>query len=264
MMLPLSLPQIKTALANQGSGPFGVMAHYHARISSTNDAARKLAETGAPEGTVVVADEQTRGRGRLDRRWIAPPNTSLLFSVIFRPLLPPDQAHRLVIACGLALAEACEATANVRVSVKWPNDLQINGRKVAGVLAESAIAGEKLAWGVVGAGLNVLQTFEPDNPLAETATSLRAETGKDYDRAALLAQVLARLNDWYALPNQNVLIAAWRTRCAMLGQSIRIETPNGLLVGLAEDIDEAGALLVRDAESERHRLTVGEATIMMG
>jgi BirA family biotin operon repressor/biotin-[acetyl-CoA-carboxylase] ligase len=261
-MQPLSLSQIEAALADLRAGPFGVMVHYYPQVGSTNDVARELAADGAPEGTVVIADEQTRGRGRLARHWVAPPNTSLLMSVIFRPALPPDQAHRLLIACGLALAEACEAVAGVRVDVKWPNDLLIDGKKVAGILAESAVEGERLDWLVVGAGLNVHQVFTPTDPLSGRATSLHMETGKEHDRAMLLAQILVRLNDWHTRVDQNVLLAAWRARCPMLGQPIQVETPDGILDGLAEDIDTTGALWLRDAEGQRHCLTVGEATII--
>jgi len=259
---PLSLPQIKVALANLNASPFGDIVHYYPKVKSTNDIARELAEKDAPQGTLVVSDMQTRGRGRLDRQWIAPPNSSLLMSIILRPALPPMHAHRVVIACGLALAEACEATTDVRVDVKWPNDLQINGKKAAGILAESAIEGDRLSWVVVGAGLNVQQVFKSNDPLAGQATSLRMETGKEHDRAALLAQVMARLSDWYHHLDQKTLIAAWRTRCLMLGNRIQAETPGGVLAGLAEDVDEAGALWLRDDEGQRHRLTAGEATIV--
>ncbi len=261
-MQPLSLSQIKAALADLRAGPFGVMVHYYTQVGSTNDVARELAADNAPEGTIVVADEQIRGRGRLARHWIAPPNTSLLMSVIFRPILPPDQAHRLSIACGLALAESCEAVAGVHVDVKWPNDLLIDGKKVAGILAESAIVGERLDWVIVGAGLNVHQVFTPTDTLSGRATSLRMETGKEYDRAVLLAQVLARLNDWHTHVDQSTLIAAWRARCPMLGQPIQVDTPDGILDGLAEDIDATGALWLRDAEGQRRCLTVGEATVI--
>lgn len=261
-MQPLSLSQLKAALADWEVGPFGAVVHYYPQTGSTNDVARDLAAGGAPEGTLVIADEQTRGRGRLARHWIAPPNTSLLMSIIFRPMLPPDQAHRLVIACGLALAEACEAVAGVRVEAKWPNDLLIDGKKIAGLLAESAIEGDRLDWVVVGAGLNVHQVFSPTDPLSGRATSLQMETGREHDRTTLLAQVLARLNDWHARVDQNTLIAAWRARCSMLGQPIQVETPDGTLAGLAEDIDTTGALWLRDANGQRHRLTVGETRIL--
>ncbi len=262
-MQPLSLSQIKAALANLRTGPFGVMIHYYSQVGSTNDVARELAAYGAPEGTIVITDEQTRGRGRLARHWLAPPNTSLLMSVIFRPTLPPDQAHRLLIACGLALAEACEAVTGVRIDVKWPNDLLIDGKKVAGVLAESAIEGERLKWVIVGAGLNVHQVFTPTDPLSGRATSLHMETGKEHDRTLLLVQVLTRLNDWHSRVDQNTLIAAWRARCPMLGQHVLVETPAGILDGLAEDIDATGALWLCDAEGQRHRVTVGDATIIL-
>jgi BirA family biotin operon repressor/biotin-[acetyl-CoA-carboxylase] ligase len=152
--------------------------------------------------------------------------------------------------------------AGVRVDVKWPNDLLIEGKKVAGILAESSIEGEHLDWVIVGAGLNVHQVFTPTDPLSGRATSLHMETGKEHDRAVLLAQVLARLNDWHTRVDQNVLIAAWRARCPMLGQPIQVETPDGTLTGLAEDIDATGALWLRDAEGQRHHLTVGETTIL--
>lgn len=262
MIQPLSLSRIEAALTNLRAGPFGIAIHYRPQVGSTNSMARELAADGAPEGTVVITDEQICGRGRLARHWVAPPNTSLLMSVIFRPRLLPEQANRLLIACGLALAEACEAVAGVRVDVKWPNDLLIDGKKVAGILAESAIEGERLDWVIVGAGLNVHQVFTPTDPLSGKATSLHMETGKEHDRAVLLAQVLARLNDWHALVEQNVLIAAWRARCRMLGQPIQVETPGGILEGIAEDIDATGALWLRDVEGRRHLLTVGEATVI--
>ncbi len=262
MAQPLSLSQIKAALAELGAGPFGHVIDYRPQVGSTNDVASELAAGGAPEGTVVITDEQIRGRGRLARHWVSPPNTSLLMSVIFRPALPADQANRLLIACGLALAEACEAVAGVHVDVKWPNDLLIEGKKVAGILAESAIVGEDLDWVIVGMGLNVHQVFTPTDPLSGRATSLHMETGKEHDRAILLAQVLARLNDWYTRIDQNALIAAWRVRCPMLGQPIWVETPDGTLAGTAEDVDATGALWLRDSEGQRHRLTVGEATVL--
>ncbi|MBN1430208.1 MAG: biotin--[acetyl-CoA-carboxylase] ligase [Anaerolineae bacterium] len=261
-MESLSLPQIKAAMANFNAGPFGIIVHYYPQVKSTNDVARELAEKDAPEGTLVVTDMQTRGRGRLARQWIAPPGSSLLMSIILRPNLPPTHAHRLVIACGLALAEACEAVTGVRVAGKWPNDLQVGGKKVAGILAESAIEGEQLAWVIIGAGLNVNQVFEPDDPLAKTATSLRMETGRSHDRASVLAQTMTRLRDWYPLVDQKMLITAWRTRCPMLGQSVQAETSDGVLVGVAEDIDETGALLLRDTEGQRHCLTHGDTTIL--
>jgi len=261
-MRPLSRESILDALANFDTSPFGTQVYYQPRLGSTNDLARDLAVQGAPEGTLVIANEQTAGRGRMGRRWDAPPDTSLLMSIIFRPSLPVERSPRLVMACGLALAEACHELTSLPVQVKWPNDLQIGGKKVAGILAESAVSGEKAEWIVVGIGLNVNQVFEPGDPLWETATSLRMAGGNEYDRAAVLAQSMARLKSWYSRLEDEALTEAWRKRCVTLGQRIRVSTAAGELIGLAEDIDTTGALWLCDDSGRRHRLLGGETTLL--
>ncbi len=260
----LTEERVREALAGLDVGPFGAEARVFAQIGSTNDVARELAEGGVPEGTLVLADEQTAGRGRFGREWVAPPGSSLLMSVVFRPAIPLERANRLVMLCGLALAEACEALADVRVVVKWPNDAQIDGKKVAGILAESAVTGAELAWAVVGVGVNVNQVFAPGDPLAETATSLRMSAGREFDRLALLGALLERLNGWRAHLLDEKLTVSWRTRCATLGQRVRVEAGARTFEGLAEDLDADGALLLRDADGARHRLTAGEATLLAG
>lgn len=260
-MTPLSAERIRAALHEVDAGPFGADLHFYASTGSTNDVLKELAADDAPEGTLVVADEQTAGRGRMGRRWEAPPGSSLLFSVLFRPDLPASDIYRLVMACGLAAAEACEAATGYRVDVKWPNDLQIGGKKLAGILPESAIMGERAAWVIVGVGLNVSQAFAPGDPLRETATSLRAATGQDVDRAALLAAIMARLNAWNRALAGEALLGAWRARCVTLGQRVRVETPGGVVKGTAEDITPQGALWLRDDAGQRHRIAAGEATL---
>jgi BirA family biotin operon repressor/biotin-[acetyl-CoA-carboxylase] ligase len=258
----LSREHILNMLASLDTSPFGSEVHYYSAIGSTNDAARELASAGAPEGTLVIANEQTAGRGRMGRQWHAPPDTSLLMSIILRPRLPIELSHRLVMACGLAVADACSALTGLLVQVKWPNDLQIGGKKLAGLLAESAIAGNELEWVVVGIGLNVNQVFDADHPLWETATSLRMVSGTEYDRAVVLAQSMARLKEWYSYLDDERLTEAWRERCITLGQRIRVSTPAGVLDGLAENIDASGALWLQDDSGRRHRLTGGEATLL--
>ncbi len=262
-MRPLSTRLIWNVLCGRETGPFGANVHYHPRIGSTNGLARELAANHAPEGTLVITDEQTAGRGRMGRVWEAPPNTSLLMSVIFRPGIPPGIAYRVVTACGLAIAEACEALADVQVVVKWPNDLQIGGKKFAGILPESAVVGEDLLWIVVGMGINVNQIFEAGDPLGETATSLRVATGSEHDRAALLAEIMTRLSGWYARLGDDALPEAWRARCVTIGQRVRAGVPGGSLEGLAEDIDPSGALWLRDDTGQRHRLNAGETTLLL-
>ena len=146
-MEPLSERRIREALEVVDAGAFGAHMRYLERTGSTNDVLREMADQGAPEGAIVVADEQTAGRGRMGRVWAAPPRSSLLLSALFRPALPPEHVYRLVMVCGLAAAEACEEEEGIgRVDVKWPNDLQISGKKLAGVLAESAFSGGQPEW----------------------------------------------------------------------------------------------------------------------
>lgn len=264
-MFPLSKRRIWGALGAVESGPFGRNLVFYPRTSSTNNMARQLANKHFPAGTLVVTDEQTAGRGRMGRTWVAPPGTALLISILFRPPVPPSQAYRLVMATGLAAAEACEAAAEVAgiaVDVKWPNDLQIGGLKLAGLLPESAVIGGRLAHVIVGLGLNVNQTFAPPDPLHGVATSLRQATGRDFDRAALLAAIMGRLNIWYYRLTGDGLIDAWRGRCVTLGKRVRIETPDGVVEGQAEDLEPSGALLLRDDAGEMHHISVGEATIL--
>lgn len=259
---PLTQAQVQEALAN--AAPFGANVYVYTQVGSTNEIARELAEQGVPEGTLVLADEQTAGRGRFGREWVAPPGSSLLMSLIFRPVLPSEHTYRLVMVSALALAEACEALAGVSVGIKWPNDVQIGGRKLAGILAESAFAGAGLAWVIVGVGVNVNQVFAPGDPLAETATSLRMNTGRHFDRLALLRAFLKRLNGWHNRLLDDALMVGWRARCVTLGRQVRVVVGEKVVEGLAENVDASGALLLRDQAGILHTLAAGEATLLAG
>ena len=256
-LTPLSADAIRRALTRRAVGPFGQNLHYATRVGSTNDIAKRLAEEGAPEGTLAIADEQTAGRGRMGRRWLAPPNSALLMSLIFRPHLPPEETNRLVMICGLAAAEAIEAHTGLTVDVKWPNDLQISGAKVAGILAESGLMAGKLAYVVVGIGINVNMREDPAEDLLAPATSLLREMGQPFDRLALLAEMLERLHHWHGHQAGSQLDAAWAARLVTLGQRVVA----GEVEGVAERVDRAGALWVRQDTGGLVRLTAGEASL---
>lgn len=262
-MPPLSQRLIWGMLGEIDAGVFAGNVRFYEEVGSTNDVLRQMAAEHAPEGSVVIADSQTAGRGRMGRSWEAPSGSSLLMSVLFRPDLPPMEAYRLVMACGLAAAEACEAISPAQVAVKWPNDLLIGGRKMTGILAEAEPTsdGSGMVWVVVGMGINVSQQFGPDHPLAGRATSLAEATGAEIDRLALLGAVLEHLHAWHGCPASDVL-AAWRGRCTMLGQRVRIDAPGGVLEGVAEDLDPAGYLLLRDAAGAVQRVAAGDASVL--
>ena len=234
---------------------------HHRVTDSTNQRAKELADAGAPHGLVVTADEQTAGRGRQGRSWVAPPGTAVLMSAVVRDL---DSMAMLPLAAALAVADAAEACAPVRCAIKWPNDVWIDRRKLAGILVEGRPAA---GWAVVGIGLNVLTPREAfPEELRDTATSLAAAAGEagapretrttgeaaPLSVRATLDALLAALDRWLDAERDQIL-AAWRERDALLGE--RISWGEG--EGVAAGIDEAGSLLV-DTDAGRVALGAGE------
>lgn len=246
---------------------------YREQVGSTNDIAKELASQGAPEGTVVVSEEQTAGRGRMDRRWVVPPETSILCSILFRPTLSPGQAHRLTMICSLAAADAAEEVTELPVLIKWPNDLIViksddSGerhaawRKLGGILTETGMTGSRVEFVVVGIGINVNVPPNLLPQLAPNATSLLSETGRKVDRSALLIALLEGVELRYEqLKRGRSPREEWIARIATLGQRIRVDTPDGTLEGVAETVDEDGALLLRTNDGVRHRLVTGDVTL---
>jgi BirA family transcriptional regulator, biotin operon repressor / biotin---[acetyl-CoA-carboxylase] ligase len=205
--------------------------HYR-KTDSTNQRARELADEGALHGTLVTADEQEFGRGRQGRVWTAPPGTAVLMSLILRDL---DERHALLpLAAAVAVCRACEDAGPVTPAVKWPNDVWIDGRKVAGILIEGR---PQEGWAVLGVGLNVTTDAFPDE-LSETATSLRL-AGVETTPAQMLEALLASLSEWLEAP-PNAVLAAWRDRDALKGERVRWSGGEGVAGG----IDDSGALMV--------------------
>ena len=216
---------------------------YLPEIGSTNTYAADLARTGAIEGTLVITDHQTAGRGRVGRVWKALPGQQLALSLILKPSFPP---HFLVMASALAVAQAVEAVTGAQPIIKWPNDVLLDGRKVCGILIETS---EGMA--TLGMGVNVNGALDNDPELATRATTLAAALGHPVSREALAAAILQRLDARYhdlltggATARRN-LRAAWRVRLVTLGRRVTIRQREVTLVGLAEDVSDDGALLLR-------------------
>jgi BirA family biotin operon repressor/biotin-[acetyl-CoA-carboxylase] ligase len=206
-----------------------------AELDSTNRHLLDLARSGAPDGVVVVADRQTAGRGRRGRSWFSPPGASLLVSVLARPDLPPERLHLLPWSVALAAAEACDRVAGFRPGLKWPNDLVVGDRKLAGVLVEVELPAV-----VVGIGLNV--NWPPTSLDALCATAANQEAGHDVDREALLAALLQGLGDLHG--RWDDVSAAYRRSCTTLGRRVRVELGGESLAGTAADVTDGGHLLV--------------------
>jgi BirA family transcriptional regulator, biotin operon repressor / biotin---[acetyl-CoA-carboxylase] ligase len=230
-------------LARAVSWPPSWSVTWLTETGSTNSDLAAAARAGAPAGTVIVADVQRAGRGRLDRSWVAPPGSSLLCSILLRPSLPLGQLHRCTQAVALAAVDACEQVAGVRPSLKWPNDLLIDGRKLAGVLAESVMDGDRVAGVVIGIGINVNWPQElPDDLAAATSLSHVVDPARlPLDRVALLDALLAAMPD----PSSRALSSRYRRALATIGQRVRVERASGDLLGTAIDVTDDGLLVVQ-------------------
>jgi BirA family transcriptional regulator, biotin operon repressor / biotin---[acetyl-CoA-carboxylase] ligase len=230
---------------------------WYPQLSSTSDVAGALAEEGAGEGLVVIADMQTAGRGRLGRMWASPPGAGIYASVVLRPT--PQAARLLTLAAGVAVAEGIAEATGLQSELKWPNDVHCAGRKLAGILAERGADHV-----VLGFGVNVLQAMYPAE-VRSRATSIELELGRPVDRALVLAECLAALAARYGDLNdgrEGAVMAAWRSRAAsMLGRRVEWDVAGASQHGLAERVDEDGALLVR-TENGLVRVISGEVRWM--
>jgi BirA family biotin operon repressor/biotin-[acetyl-CoA-carboxylase] ligase len=236
---------------------------YFDEIGSTNDWGRKLAQSGAQDGTVVFANHQTAGRGRLDRRWEAPAGSSLLLSVIFRPDLAAHQAQRLTMISGLAVADAVEAETGLPVKLKWPNDIVVQGGKAGGILTEVGLSGQRIDYAVVGIGLNVNLDSEqlPPRPLVP-ATSLSQSLGHAVERLSLLRALLRAIDARYlALQSGRSPHEEWAARLTTLGQPVIVSSADTSVEGVAEAVDDDGALLVRLADGRLETVFAGDVTL---
>jgi BirA family biotin operon repressor/biotin-[acetyl-CoA-carboxylase] ligase len=243
---------------------FGHRIHWLDTTTSTNDVAAHLAELGAEEGTTVVADAQTAGRGRLGRTWFSPPGAGLYVSIILRPSgdfsTRSNPSAFLTLASGVAIAEGVRASTGLPAEIKWPNDVMIGRRKLAGILAEAAAQGDRLQHVIVGFGVNLQNTAFPLE-LADRATSIEAETSRPADREQVFSQILAAFSARYRdlqAGRFDAILSAWRALSPSLpGSSVEWDTAAGVMRGRAEDIDEHGALMVR-VGTRLERLVAGE------
>jgi BirA family transcriptional regulator, biotin operon repressor / biotin---[acetyl-CoA-carboxylase] ligase len=231
-------------------------------VDSTMDVARALAGVGVAHGTVVRADVQRTGRGRFARRWESAAGDSLLTSVVLR--MPPLEAEApLSVVGSLAVRDTVAEILGIECGIKWPNDVQVNGKKIAGVLVESQVATDGTGVAVMGIGFNVNLAPETFEGIADTATSLATEAGTPVDLDHVEDVLFHNLN--MLLPRVSLgvapVLARWRAHLVTLGQQIAVRTRDGVVEGEAIDVDEGGALLVRTASGLTHRMVEGDVTL---
>jgi BirA family biotin operon repressor/biotin-[acetyl-CoA-carboxylase] ligase len=253
----LSLDAVQALLDTKFIGRCAV---YQASVTSTMDLARQEAEGGAPDGTVVVADEQTQGQGRRGRQWVSPPGGNIYATIILRP--GPWDLHSLGMVAPLAVCEAVDAVADVRSVIKWPNDLLIEGRKVGGVLIDTRLSGDEVDYALVGVGINV--NFDPSQheEIREMATSLASELGREVSREELLATFLNRFERLYlAARSDDSVYEAWKARLETLGRRVEVRLGDHIEEGIAEDVDAEGNLILRRSDDSTVLLTAGDVTL---
>ncbi|MCU1462294.1 MAG: birA, biotin-(acetyl-CoA-carboxylase) ligase [Acidimicrobiales bacterium] len=229
---------------------------WHDEVGSTNRVVLDLARQGAAEGIVVGADHQTAGRGRLDRVWAAPPGSSLLLSVLTRPVaLAPEHVHMATMAMGVAAADAVAEVAGFRPQLKWPNDLVVDDRKLAGILAEGVVTGSRVEAVVLGIGLNVNWPSMPAE-LVDIAVSANQVAGHDVDRRDLLVCLLQRFDEHYGALLEHGgwrgMLLNYRRSCSTLGREVRVELPGSAITGRAVEVTAEGHLVVETPTGLEH------------
>lgn len=254
---PLSPSAISSGLPTQFVGR-NVL--YFASLPSTMDVAKQAARDGAPEGAIVVADEQTAGKGRLQRQWLTPPGSGIALSIILRPSLA--HLRGLTMVASLAAVRAIKETTGLDARIKWPNDLLIRGKKVCGILIDSELQGEEVQAAVIGLGLNVNLAPFAVAGIADTATSLSAELGQEVSRLAVLRCLLVKVESYYvALRSGESLHEEWKSLLDTLGKWVTARVGDHVEEGKASDVDSEGSLILKQADGSLVTIVAGDVTL---
>jgi BirA family biotin operon repressor/biotin-[acetyl-CoA-carboxylase] ligase len=246
---------------NLGTRKFGCYIHHFDSIGSTMDEAFRLGMEGAPEGAVVVAETQTKGRGRMGRSWTSPKSKGIYASIILRPTCSAADAARLTLAAAVAVSEAVEKVSGLQPKIKWPNDLLLNGKKVCGILTELRAEVDRAQFVIVGFGVNV---NNPSSQLPPEAISLREVKGAAISRVDLFQEVLRSFEKRYlavAKEGFGPVFKAWRERSATLGQRVRFVERQKTFEGIALDLAEDGGLLVKIASGDVIKRMAGDVLL---
>ncbi len=248
----------------------GRLIHYQDELGSTNTVLLELGEKGASEGTIVIADKQTEGKGRLGRKWISPSGTNLYISVLFRPEISAADSPLFTFLASIALNETIEKTGVTNTEIKWPNDIQMDGKKVAGVLTEMRTKREMVDFIVVGIGVNINMSRDYINAemgnVSRIATSIKENLGKDIDRAKFTADLLLELEKWYQIfcnKGKKPILEEWTRAWGHMNKRVRInmEGEQGF-EGSALGIDDRGYLLVKTDNGEITKIIAGDVSVI--
>jgi len=252
----LSLASITSNLATHFIGQRVI---YYPRLTSTMEVAKQEARLGAVEGTVVIADEQTAGRGRIKRAWLSPKGNIALSLVLYPSMV---YLPSLIMLASLAVIHSIEAVTGLRSQVKWPNDVLVNGNKVCGILIESSIRGNIVDYAIIGIGINVNLKLSDFPEISPTATSLSDELGRDVSRLRVIQRLLVEVERLYlALQAGGSIYEEWRDSLVTLGRRVRVKSGKTVYDGVAESVARDGSLLLRHSDGDLTKVVAGDATL---
>lgn len=240
-------------------------------VPSTNDLALELASKGVVEGTVVLSESQTRGRGRMGRPWYSPPEGGIYLSVILKPGFSPQKAYQITFLAAVAVAETLRNLFNLKVQVKWPNDLLLRNKKLGGILTELKAERDRIHYVVVGIGVNV-NIIEFPEELRDQVTSLALELGHSIQRITLIQNLLRTLEKWYfflveenarqAQEKPSLLFETWRSLCCTVGNQVEIKLGREIIRGLATRVEPDGSLYVREYSGKERQIVTGDVALI--
>ena len=258
MLLPNEIREgLETKLLGKGD------IVYSKEIDSTNREARDLADEGAPEGTLVLSEAQIKGKGRKGRTWFSPPKGGIYISLILRPTISPVEAPKFTLLAAVAIAEALLSMTPLNIHIKWPNDILVDGKKIAGILTEMSTEMDAVNYIVVGLGLNVNTPRFPDE-IQGIATSILIETGKVFPRVRLIQEYLERYETYYEMYKKtgfDPIINRWKDLSNIVGKKVEVRVIGNQFIGEALDIDGDGALILKDDQGVIHRIISGDITL---
>jgi len=235
-------------------------------IDSTNTFAMELAEKGAPHGTVVIADSQSKGKGRLGRTWVSPPKKNIYMSVILRPDIGPKDATLLTIMTAVSCAKGVMKSTGLKAEIKWPNDLMVSHRKLGGILTEIKSDPDRIIFAVIGIGINVNMisgSFPPD--IKPVATSIREELGQMQSRTLIISEILKEIEAWYCVmkrEGRRPLLEEWKQLSSTIGKKVKVVAGKETLTGIAEGIDDEGMLILKLPSGAHKKINAGDLTVL--
>ncbi|MDI6802190.1 MAG: biotin--[acetyl-CoA-carboxylase] ligase [Thermodesulfovibrionales bacterium] len=262
----LSIEEIKDSLTDT-TKIIGREIIFYDSLVSTNITATELAERGYADGTVVISDCQTGGKGRLERKWLSPPGKNLYMSIILRPEILPRNASMLTIISAVSSAIAIRRLSNIHVSIKWPNDIMVSEKKLGGILTEMKADMDRLHHAIIGIGVNInMDISDMPDDIKQIATSLKNETKTSLSRTELAIEILKELDKWYSIllktykgkEDIGIIIKEWSRLSSTIGQKVKVTAVNKVFTGIAEGIDEDGYLILKLSNNSLKKISAGD------